>query len=61
MLQFFFHTPLPTNKMEILVHNTVGNAPYIHPGHDSILELWRTFPNVSPLSSLWPKFASCGQ
>ena len=21
------------------------NAPYIHPSHDSILELWQTFPN----------------
>ena len=21
------------------------NAPYIHPSHDSILKLWRTFPN----------------
>ena len=22
------------------------NASYIHPSHDSILELWRTFPNA---------------
>ena len=26
------------------------NAPYIHLSHDSILELWRTFPNgVGPV------------
>ena len=31
--------------MELLVHSTPCNAPYIHPSHDSILELWRTFPN----------------
>ena len=29
-----------------LVHSTTRNAPYIHPSHDSILALWRTFPNV---------------
>ena len=31
--------------MELLVHSVTQNAPYIHPSHDSILELWRTFPN----------------
>ena len=33
-------------KWSFLVHSTTRNAPYIHPSHDSILELWRTFPNV---------------
>ena len=28
-----------------MVHSTTRNAPYIHPRHDSILELWRTVPN----------------
>ena len=32
-------------KWSFLVHSTTCNAPYIHPSHDSILELWRTFPN----------------
>ena len=27
------------------MHSTTHNAPYIQPSHDSILELWRTFPN----------------
>ena len=40
-----FHTPVPANKMGLLVHSNMRNAPYIHPSHDSILELWRTFPN----------------
>ena len=43
--ELIFHTPVPANKMELLVHNTTSNAPYIHPSHDLILELWRTFPN----------------
>ena len=25
--------------------NTTRNAPYKQPSHDSILELWRSFPN----------------
>ena len=29
-----------------LVHSTTRNALYVHPSHDSILELWRNFPNV---------------
>ena len=33
-------------KWGFLVHSTTRNVPYIHPSHDSILELWRTFPNV---------------
>ena len=33
-------------KWSFLVHSTTHNAPYIHLSHDSILELWRTFPNV---------------
>ena len=32
-------------KWSFLVHSTTRNAPYIHPSHDLILELWRTFPN----------------
>ena len=39
------HTPVPVNKKEFFVHSATRNAPYIHPSHDSILELWRTFPN----------------
>ena len=35
---------LRTNK-NFLVHSTTRNAPYIHPNHDSFLELWRTFPS----------------
>ena len=38
------HTPVPANKMEL--HSTTRNTPYIHPSHDSILELWRTFLDV---------------
>ena len=34
-------------KWSFLVLSTTRNAPYIHPSHDSILELWRTFPNAS--------------
>ena len=29
-------------------NSTTRNAPYIHPSHDSILKLWRTFPNAPP-------------
>ena len=32
-------------KWSILEHSTTRNAPYIHPSHDSILGLLRTFPN----------------
>ena len=34
------------SKWSFLVHITTRNAPYIHPSHDSIFELWRTFPNA---------------
>ena len=44
--ELIFHTTVPANKMEFLVHSTMRNALYIHPSHDSILELWRTFLNV---------------
>ena len=44
--QLIFHTPVPANKMEPLVHSTTRNAPYKHPSYDSIFELWRTFPNA---------------
>ena len=33
-------------KWSFLVHSTTRIASYIHPSHDSILELWRTFPNA---------------
>ena len=39
-------------KWSFLVYSTTGNAPYIHPSHDSILELWQTFPNVFGLEIL---------
>ena len=32
-------------KWSYLVPSTTHNAPYIQPSHDSIFELWRTFPN----------------
>ena len=35
-------------KWSFLEQSTKPNAPYIQPSHDSILELWRTFPNASP-------------
>ena len=41
-----FHTAVLANKMELFVHSTTHNASYIHPSHNSILELWRTFPNA---------------
>ena len=28
-----------------MLHSSTCNAPYIHPSHDLILELWQTFPN----------------
>ena len=47
MLQNFFSIrQFRLTKWSFLVHSTTCNAPYIHPSHDSILELWRTFPNV---------------
>ena len=39
-------------KWIFLVHSTTRNAPYIHPSHDSIFELWRTFPNDTDPSDL---------
>ena len=38
-------------KWSFLVHSTTLNAPSIHPTHDSILELWRTFPNAQVVES----------
>ena len=32
-------------KWSFLVHSTMRKAPYLHLSHDSIIELWRTFPN----------------
>ena len=49
-------------KWSFLVHSTTHNAPYIHPGHDLILESWRSFPNAARhadcymLSMLYPTF-----
>ena len=42
------HTPVPANKIGLFgtYSTTTRHAPYLHPSHDSILELWRTFPNV---------------
>ena len=34
-----------------MVYSTTRNAPYIHPSHYSILELWRTFLNESSCDS----------
>ena len=34
-------------ELSILVHSSMRNAPYIHPGHSSIIELWQTFSNVT--------------
>ena len=33
-------------QFRLTTHSTTRNAPYIHLSHDSILELWQTFPNV---------------
>ena len=41
----FYLTSVLANKIELLVHSTPRNAPYIHPRLDSILELCPTFPN----------------
>ena len=39
-------TPVPASKIELFgTCSTTRNAPYIHPSHDSILKLWRTFSN----------------
>ena len=38
-VELIFHTPVPAYKMERLVHSTMRYAPYIHPSHDSTLEL----------------------
>ena len=42
----FFIRQFRLTKWSFLVHSTTRNAPYIHPSHDSILELWQTFPNA---------------
>ena len=39
-----------------MVHSTTRNASYIHPGHDSILELLRTFPNGDGIDSFIANF-----
>ena len=46
MLQNLFSIrQLRLTKCSFLVYSTTCYAPYIHPSHDSILELWQTFPN----------------
>ena len=49
MLQnyFFISQFLRLTQWSFLVNSTTRNAPYIHPSHDSILELWQTFPNYT--------------
>ena len=32
-------------NLELFVHSTTRNVPYVHPRPDSILELCKTFPN----------------
>ena len=52
---FFLLKLVPANKMELFfVHSTTGNAPYVHPRLDSILELCLTFPIVI---NLFPVFS----
>ena len=36
------------------------NAPYIHPSHDSILELWQTFPIESSRAAQLHSWFSLG-
>ena len=43
----FFLRQFWLTKWSFLVHSNMRNAPYIHPSHDWILELWQTFPNVA--------------
>ena len=50
--ELIFHKPDLATKIEILVHRTMLNAPYIHLSHDSILELWRTFLNDQSVLSI---------
>ena len=40
-----YATELIFQTLGLLVHSTTRDAPYRHPSHDSILELWRIFPN----------------
>ena len=48
MLQCFFSLcQFRLIKWSFFVHSTTRDAPYVHPRLDSILELWRTFPNAS--------------
>ena len=45
LLNYFAIRQFRLTKWSFLVHSATLKAPYIHPSHDSILELWRTFPN----------------
>ena len=42
----FFLRQFRLTKWSFLVHSATRNAPYIHPSHGSILELWQTIPNA---------------
>ena len=43
-------------KWSFLVHSTTRNAAYIHPSHDSILELWQTFLNAQSSTLVFGHF-----
>ena len=55
MLQNYFTIrQFRLTKWSFLVHGAMRNAPYIYTSHDSILKLWRTFPNeMSYEDSIW--------
>ena len=42
--EHIFLMPVPANKMKLFIHNTTGNAPYVHQRLDLILKLCQTFP-----------------
>ena len=53
MLHDFSIRQFLLTKRRFLVHITTRKAPYIHLSHDSILDLWWTFPEcVLPHSLL---------
>ena len=38
-----FLTPSPANKIELFVHSSTRNVPYVHPRFDSFLQFRRIF------------------
>ena len=42
--ELIFLSPVPASKMELFIHSTTRNAPYVHARLDLILELCGTFP-----------------